>query len=76
MNKINNNDYIDYNMIIKEIANRLIYESEESWINSKKINSIEILNIKMEKEIKSFLQNDSIVIINKEFLKLILEEET
>ena len=30
MNKINNNDYIDYNMIIKEIENRLIYDSEES----------------------------------------------
>ena len=74
-NNINNNNNTYYNIIIKKIANRLIYESEEKRINFKKINSIKILDIKTEKEIKSFLQNDSIVIVNKEFLQLFLDEE-
>lgn len=74
---IGQNDIIKDDVIIEKLANKIIYDNEEKKINFLKIlNSIKLLQIKSEKELKSFLQNDSIVIINKDFLQLFMDEDS
>ena len=74
---IGQNDIIKDDIIIEKLANKIIYDNEDKKINFLKIiNSIQLLQIKSEKELKSFLQNDSIVIINKNFLQLFMDEDS
>jgi len=74
---IGQNEMIKDDIIIEKLANKIIYDNEDKKVNFLQIiNSIRLLQIKSENELKSFLQNDSIVIINKNFLQLFMDEDS
>ena len=63
--KIKNQYLIDKNKDnYKQIIDEIIYQHQMNKLNNENLESIEILNINSAEEINSFLENDSIVIIN------------
>ena len=60
---------------IQNICNKLLYNNEEHKINFNIFDYIRILDIHSDIEIKGFLENDSIVIVNRNFLELFLDKK-
>ena len=61
--------YLEQNLNKHEILNNLIYQKEKYNYNYRELNSIQIISCKNKKDLESFLEKDSLVIINDIFPK-------